>query len=250
MSSVFISMFNLNYSFMKKFIMFFVFIIVFWGSTMAQSKCMPLFPQKVGSYMVNESYDSNKKLLSKITYKIDNYNEYALGVGIDVSYVINDDSGKEIDNGVFKARCDNGNFSIKVTNKKLNRELLDYIIDNPQVVVYFMFYPNRYDQDSPYLGEKVIDVGQYEIIPKDYDDLAIKVVVTNREYIKNENMKTPVGTFYSSKITYDVQITNGIITNKYKVIDWYSEGVANVRTEIIDSDNNLKVYTDLTELQN
>lgn len=78
--------------------------------------------------------------------------------------------------------------------------------------------------------------------------LNFKYNFTNRKVVAVESITTAAGTFDAVKISYDMTFKLGLSIT-YGVVEWYSEGVGMVRSELYSGKGKMKSYSELTKLE-
>lgn len=106
---------------------------------------------------------------------------------------------------------------------------------------------------SPTAGQKLEDkLIIIKVAPNEETGEALinfKYNFVNRKVEAIETITTPAGSFKSVKLVYDIN-TRFIFPITMHVIEWYSEGVGQVRSEIYNKKGKLQSYSVLTKFSN
>lgn len=232
---------------MKKLIMSLACVCLATSYASAQN-CMTFFPANEGAMLVNRTYDSSNNLLYTTTYRVENAYDYTSGSDMQVSFLIKDNAENILSNGNLDASCMDGNFYLKMVNRTMSPEIMDVLGNSTELVGNFLDYPNTFGTDFTYNGPFEMTPGEYSIQSKNDKSESMRVKVYNRQYEKNENITTPVGTFNAAKISFNFDCVKDGQTNVHKGVEWYAEGAGIVRSETYDENGVLQNYTELTTL--
>lgn len=219
----------------------------------AQDNCMAFFPDKKGVVLVNKNYNAENDLLSTMTYTVLGSNTTAYGEMIDVGFELKNAEGAVIDQGRIDARCENGTFYMRMSNRVLIPEVMDVLTMNTELVGDFMDYPNAFDNDvllNEIVGDSRTMETEYTVQDKTTKKEYARVRVYNRDFKKDETVQTPAGTFTAAKISYDMEVYEDGGSKRYKGVEWYAPGAGIVRSEIYDRNNVLQSFTLLTAIEN
>jgi len=232
---------------MKKVFMF-VLLVCFTAGISAQD-CMTLFPTTQGATMTTKSYDANNGLISTTTYTIGENYEYVSGATADIAFRTVDMSGNVLDQGSMEARCDDGNFYLKQLNRTVIPDIQSLVFENIELMGNFLDYPDTFGGPYPFDNTFEMDGAEFTVKNKT-DDTFMRIRVYNRDYEKNEKIKTPAGEFDAAKISYMVEVYDSATRNskEYKGVEWYALGSGIVRSEIYDMNGALQSYNVLTDM--
>ncbi|MDR2038602.1 MAG: hypothetical protein LBQ60_11830 [Bacteroidales bacterium] len=231
---------------MNKFLLFALFGFIATGLAMAQSDCMPFYPEE-GTVMISKSYDAQKNLLNTTTYTVESWNSHEFSDEVTVRLVTTDNKGTAIDLGRIFGRCEGGNFYLNMTNKGSFPEIAKLFTSNTELVGNFIDYPNTFGT-APYVGDFATDGGEFTIWSKVDKKASVRVRIYNRFLDEKERISTPAGKFDASKIKFTFEVTEGKKKTTYKGVEWYALNAGVVRSETYDSKNNLISYSEMTNI--
>jgi len=221
------------------------------GFLSAQESCMALFPKTKGAVLVNKGYDSQNHLLTTTTYTVQESYDYMSGSSNEINFSMTDSLGNVVDQGSLEARCDEGNFYMKLMSASANPNIVGMLAGNAELVGDFLDYPNTFNDDYPFDGNFAMEEGEFTVKSKSDKDNFARVNIRNRSYDKREKITTPAGTFDASKISYVFDVYNGKEkkTKTYKGVEWYAPSFGIVKSETYDNNNNLINRTELAEME-
>lgn len=234
---------------MKKIILIFASLLLSVLLIQAQNDCMEFFPTEEGTVLINKTYDAGNNLLSTMTYRVNRSNDYFSGSSIQIGFVMTDRNNKVIDDGNLSAQCDGGTFYLSMANRAINSDVMDVLGNNTEIISNFLDYPDTFNNDYPFSGDFKMDGGQFTVRSKTDKKEYITVRMYDRNYIKNEKITTPAGTFDAAKITYIVEIVKDKKSETCSGAEWYATGAGIVRTETYDKAGKLQNYTELATLR-
>ncbi len=232
---------------MKK-IFLFVICFTFAVTSISAQDCMNFFPSSVGAMLINKTYNGDDDLLNTTIYRVENGFDYTNGSDMEVSFTMTDNYNNILSQGNIDASCMDGNFYLKMVNRSLSPEIMQMLGSNTELIGNFLDYPDTFNDGDPFGGVFQMDAGEYTLRSKATGE-TIRVKVYDRQYEKNERVKTPAGTFNAAKVSFNFECTKDGVTKKHRGVEWYAPGAGIVRSETYDADNNLENYTILTTLK-
>lgn len=233
---------------MKKMVGILALLLATLGSLSAQDDCMGFFPKDRGSELVSRCYDANGMLLYNFTYTVLSDIEYASGNSTEIGFTITDPMGRKLDAGTMDVRCDNGTFYMRMVNEMAAPEVMGALGTNTEFVSDFLSYPNVFT-NNPYEEGSQLDGGEFTVRSKKNKKDQVTTRMYNRQYVKNEKVTTPAGTFDAAKVTYTVEVRRGKKSTIYEGTEWYAIDAGVVRSELRKRNGQLENYMELASLR-
>lgn len=219
------------------------------GTIMAQD-CTFFFPQTQGTVLVRKGYDAKGNLQTIMTYKVDEVEAIPSGTQVEADYVFTNPAGTVVNKGDVEAYCQNGEFFMDMKQVLSYPGVVSEMNTDVDITDNFVNYPNTFvpsfNSDDVYMDNASVKIYDKKN-RKDRRD----VNIYDREYMTNESITTPAGTFDCAKVKYKM---NSRSPKSKEVItgygyEWYAPNVGLVRTEQYDKNNVLQSYTVLEELK-
>ncbi len=234
---------------MKSLVSFLYFVIISTSLLMAQNdECFEFFPTKKGATLVNKSYDAANNLICTTTYWVTKSDESTWGKAVEVNYSVTDNNDKVIDNGILKARCEDGVFYMSLSNKAFRPDIVKLLGTETELIGDLLDYPDVFGSNDPFYGNVQRNEATFTIQSKKDKKKLITVRVSDRNYVKTEPLMTPAGNFYASKVTFNIETKRDKVTTNYKCIEWYAPNAGVVRSETYDKDDKLFRYNVLVSI--
>ncbi|MDR2009791.1 MAG: hypothetical protein LBQ22_04850 [Bacteroidales bacterium] len=233
---------------MKKRVLIFLFFIFSFYMASAQDMCMNMFPTTEKSVLISQCYDKDKILIGSVKLEVETYYKIEGGSVTELKFSVFDENSNQIEEGVFKAQCNYGVFSMSLVNSSKTENYMNFLIKYPQFVSNFLYYPIILEQEN--IKETVPGISEMEFIVNedDYKVIIGELKVYNREYLTLEEVITPAAIFNANKMKFDFTVTTGTAATNYKVTEWYATGAGIVRLEVYDDLYNLMSYSELIVL--
>lgn len=233
---------------MKKLAMTVLSVFIFGGYSSAQSNEMSLYPTTEGSTLVTRSYDPYNRLEYTTTYRVERFLETTDGPQTEMVFNVADGDGAIVDAGTIQARFEEGDFTFESVSKATHPNIAKMLSYNTQLVDSYLDYPDVFSSAA-----EPFEMSEAEFMIKDKtkgDFLRVKVY--DRQYVKNEKLTTPAGTFDAAKINFKFEVydSQSKTTMTYKDTEWYALGAGVIRSEVFTHDNQLLGYTVLETLRN
>ncbi len=227
---------------MKSKILMGAVALFFACGAMAQNgDCVFYFPQTPGTQLVKKGYDANNNLQGTLTYLVTEVeNNETGGTEVDAEYTFADNTGNVIDKGDVEAFCQNGEFFMESLESFSNQFFVsdsetDVASDNSVVN-----YPTI-GTDSVFFDDAYITF---------YDKGHRKNCrVSGREFVQNEEIVTPSGTYDCAKIKYQLKSRSPKETVEGYGYEWYAPNVGVVKNEQYDNNNQLQYYMILEDVK-
>ena len=216
------------------------FTALFFTFYASSQDCTVYFPLEEGSVLEMTNYNAKGKLQSVGTTTVKKVEKSGGDIKIDAelrTLVKKDESVIE-----YSAECVNGIFSLNMFGgMAANESGVDMEIDGD-----FLDIPSN-PKAGQTLEDKTITL---KMITEGTSSslLNFKYNFTNRKVEAVESITTSAGTFDAVKLSYDMTFKIGIAIT-YSVVEWYSEGVGMVRSELYTGKGKLKSYSELTKLE-
>jgi len=239
---------------MKKILILFFSVctsfLVMAQDSIDYADCMPFFPSKEGSILVNKSYDAQNKLLNTMIYRVNQILENSPGKSTEIGFTITDDKDNVIDRGEIDASCGEGsNFYLNMKNRSFSPDVMNILGSNTALVGNFLDYPNIFNDDYLYATTYMPMTNNGFNVRSKETGAYINVRVHERNYEKTEKITTPAETFDAAKISFYFDVSTGKETKTYKGIEWIARNAGIVRSETYDNNGILLNYTVLAELR-
>jgi hypothetical protein len=232
-----------------------LFLILIMGTAMAVSaQFNPLqnLPHEKGQTIINKCYDGDGNLRATMRYEIADYNESEHTGDLKINFTMTDAAGEVIDHGTLDAYYDGENVELRMSNRPEIEGIDGYLSMNTKLTNDFLDYPDEMDGDALTLVP-----GPFKFWPADYTIKVgerardfVRVEVSKREYVGDERITTPAGTFDARKVTFDLEIYNHDTRQRdnYRGTEWYAPGEGIVRTEITDRNGNMVDYSEIVDI--
>ncbi|WP_102407490.1 hypothetical protein [Parabacteroides bouchesdurhonensis] len=219
------------------------------AGAMAQD-CTFFFPQSEGTVLVRKGYDAKGNLQTIMTYKVDEVETIPSGQQVEADYVFTNAAGTVINKGDIEAYCQNGEFFMDMKQSLSYPGVVSEMNTDVDITDNFVNYPNTFTPD--FNSDNVyMDDASVKIYDKKNRKNRRDISIYDREYMTNETITTPAGTFECAKVKYKMDTRSP--KSKEKITgygyEWYAPNVGLVRTEQYNDNNALQSYTVLEEIK-
>lgn len=232
---------------MKAKVLFMALASLFTAGAMAQD-CTFFFPQTKGTQLVRRGYDANKNLQNVMVYEVVDVQNTPSGELVTANYKYTDKSGKVVTTGSMQASCENGEFFMDMKEVASFPTAVSMMNTDVVVVGDFMNYPNTFSSDFEET-EDSFDNATINVYKKGNRKDRANISVSDREYVTNEQVETPAGTFDCAKVRYNIDIRSPKETISGYGYEWYAPNIGIVRSEQYGKNNVLQSYTVLEEVK-
>lgn len=212
------------------------------GSAMAQD-CTFFFPQKEGTQLIRRGYDAKGNLRNVMISKVDKVTTLPEGTEVEADFVYTDAAGNEISKGELECSCQNGEFYMDMKDVVSFPTALSLINSDVVITSDFMNYPNTFSDTMDEGGNYYFDDANIKLYNKNNKKERANVSIYNRQFVKNEKIKTPAGDFDCAKVSYNVDILTPKGRESGYGYEWYAPNLGVVRSEMYDKENDLQSYT-------
>lgn len=216
---------------------------------MAQQDCTFFFPNQQGEQVTRNCYDANGKLTNILIYEVDQTYQYPSGIEVIANYTFANATGKPLTSGHMVARCNDGNFSMTMSDAATFPVALNMMTADVFMMGDLMNYPNVFSDPSDPIDEDEFDDGTLRIYQKGNKNNRAEISVFDREFVSNESVDTPAGTFYCTKVKYEMNIWTPKGTIKGYGYEWYTPNIGIVRTEQYNDKKELQSYSVLNSIK-
>ncbi len=217
-------------------------------SVMAQD-CNFFFANEEGKVLTRTGYKADGTVSSLLIYRVDHVYDYPSGMEVDAHFSFSKPSGKVINSGQMVARCDDGNFTMNMNHILTFPDALNMKNADLYMMGDLMSYPDAFSaEDDPSSVGDYSD-GTIRISDKKNKDNKAEISVTNREFVANEDVKTPAGYYHATKVKYQLKIWTPKATIEGYGYEWYAPNVGIVRTEEYNDKDQLQSYSVLTSIK-
>lgn len=173
------------------------------------------------------NYDKKDKIQSVATTRIDKLTSIDGGLEVKASVETTDDKRKEIHKGELTYQCKNGILYMDMRSF-LSPETTTAFKGDGDVIVEGL--PMELPNDLK-VGQTLPDAS----VTMTIGILKMKLFITERKVVAQENVTTPAGPFNAFKITYTLEM-NFAFSQTYQVTEWLAAGVGPVKTETYKKD--------------
>lgn len=222
--------------------------LLFSAAAMAQD-CTFYFPQTQGTQLVKKGYDAKGNLQSVMTYTVDEVGGTASGLEVEADYVFSDPSGMVYDKGDIEAFCQNGEFFIEMKEMLSNPTFVTSVQSDLAATESLINYPNVLNDPSNSSSDAYFDDATVQIYSKKDRKDRKSISISDREYIKTEQITTPAGTFDCTKVKYKIKSRSPKETITGYGYEWYAPNVGVVKNEQYGNNDQLQYYTILETIK-
>ena len=219
----------------SKMLMSIVGLFFAFGMMAQNGDCIFYFPQTQGTQLVKKGYDANNNLQGTLTYIVEEVsNNETGGLEVDAAYVFADNNGNVLDKGEIEAACQNGEFVMGSLDSFSNQ-----------------FFVTNTESEDASINLGTINYPTIETDSVFFDDAYITFYdkghrrncrVSGREFIQNEEVVTPCGTYDCAKVKYQLKSRSPKETVDGYGYEWYAPNVGVVKNEQYDNNNQLQYY--------
>jgi hypothetical protein len=228
---------------MKKFISLLIISLSFLPAILAQD-CDMYYPLKEGTTLQTKNYDAKNKLTGIVNQKVSKVNKLANGVEVAIQSQMLDKDQKELFNGEFTARCENGVYTVDMKN-----------MINPSTMAGFKDMTVSIEGDNLDIPRNakpgdMLKGGKLTMkvtTQSGVNIMNMTMTVSNRQVEAIEDVTTPAGTFKCVKISYEVE-TKMLMTMKSKAVEFYAKDIGLVRSESYNKSGKLAGYNVLSSI--
>ncbi len=216
---------------------------------MAQDDCTFFFPDQEGQQITRNFYTADGTLSNILVYHVDQAYDYPSGEEVVASYTFSNATGKPLTSGQMAARCNNGNFTMSMGTLPSFPLAMKMIDSDVFMMGDLMNYPNAFSNPMNPGDDNQFDNGTIRIYQKGNKNNRAEVSITNREFVKNENIDTPAGNFQCTKVKYDINIWTPNEKLEGYGYEWYAPNIGIVRSEEYSKNGQLQSYSVLENIR-
>ena len=216
---------------------------------MAQQDCAFFFPNQEGEQITRNYYDANGNLANIIVYHVDQAYDYPSGMEVVATYTFANATGQTLTSGQMVARCNNGNFAMSMGHIPSYSLALNMISADVFMMGDLMNYPDAFSNSMNPGDSDEFEDGTLRIYQKGDKNNRAEVSIFDRQFVSNESVNTPAGTFYCTKVKYDMNIWTPQGTIKGYGYEWYAPNIGIVRTEQYNDKQELQSYSVLERIK-
>ncbi len=219
------------------------------AETVMAQECNFFFANEEGKVLIRTGYKPDGTLSSTLTYRVDHVYDYPSGTEVDAHFSYNKANGELINSGQMVARCNDGNFSMSMNHIMSFPDAMT--MKNAEIYVMgdLMSYPDRFSDENDPGDMDDFSNGTVRIYDKKNKDNRAEISVTDREFVSNEDVKTPAGIFHTTKVKYRMEIWTPKSTIEGYGYEWYAPNTGIVRTEEYNDKDQLQSYSVLTSIK-
>lgn len=205
--------------------------------------CTMYFPMEKGAQFELTNYNGKGKQESRSVTEIISKSENGNDVTIKANMNQYSNNNKDTVSVEYSAGCINGIFQLNMftglnTSQGNLLELDGDFLDIPS---------------SPTAGQQLEDkLIILKLAPSEETGKALinfKYNIVNRKVEAIETISTPAGSFNTVKLTYDIN-TKFVLPITMHIVEWYSEDIGQVRSEVYNKKGKLQSYSVLTQFSN
>ena len=226
----------------------FILGVMFIATKAMGQDCSFFFSNQEGQQVTRNCYTADGKLSNILVYTVDQVYNYPSGMEVLANYTFTNATGTPINSGQMVARCNDGDFSMSMSNVLTFPDALNMMNTDVYLMGDLMEYPNIFsDPDNP-ADDNDFDDGTIRVYQKGNKENRAEISISNREFVKNESIDTPAGAFYCTQIKFDINIW----TPKGKIegygYEWYAPNIGIVRSEQYNKMKQLQSYSVLEKI--
>ncbi len=227
---------------MKPSLLIIVYFLVIQINLLAQD-CKAFVPYKGGTKAEVTTYDKKGKVVGTSHSELKDVQESGDTTKYAVHYKGFDKNGELNYESDLNYKCINGEFIMDMASFMSPEQMDAYKDMEVKVSTEQIYIPTNYK-----VGD-VLNNGyiKFHISGNSPVNMDFKVTVENRKVEAVESINTPAGTFECVKISQDV-VTKSIMSFTIQSIEWYAEGVGNVKSESYRK-GKLVGYSELTKFE-
>jgi hypothetical protein len=217
-------------------------LITFSGIVIGQD-CIFYYPETEGTELVYQHFDKKGKPSSKSSQKVTVYKQTPTGAEAEIAVKMYDDKGELISENELRVRCEAGIFYFDMSGY-LNQEMMSaYESMEMKVHTENLEMPSKLK-----VGEELKDGSiTIEISNSGMKLMTIKVIVSDRNVLGEENVTTAAGTFECYKLTQTVTTKMGM-QMVVKSTDWLSPGTGMIKSESYSGSDKFTGRSELVEI--
>lgn len=216
---------------------------------MAQQDCAFFFPNQEGEQITRNCYDANGNLTNIIVYRVDQAYDYPSGMEVVANYTFTNAAGQTLTSGQMAARCNNGNFVMSMGDLPTYSLAMQMINADVFMMGDLMNYPDAFSNPMNPGDDDEFEDGTLRIYQKGNKNNRAEINIFDRQFVSNENVNTPAGTFDCTKVKYDMNIWTPQGTIKGYGYEWYAPNIGIVRTEQYNDKKELQSYSVLERIK-
>lgn len=216
---------------------------------MAQQDCAFFFPNQEGEQITRNCYDAQGKLTNILVYRVDQAYSYPSGMEVVANYTFTNPTGQALTSGQMVARCSNGNFTMSMGHVATYPDALSMVNADVFMMGDLMNYPDAFANPMDPGDADEFDDATLRIYQKNNKNNRAEINIFDRQFVSNESVNTPAGSFYCTKVKYDMNIWTPQGTIKGYGYEWYAPNIGIVRTEQYNDKKELQSYSVLERIK-
>lgn len=216
---------------------------------MAQQDCAFFFPNQEGEQITRNCYDAQGKLTNILVYRVDQAYSYPSGMEVVANYTFTNPTGQALTSGQMVARCSNGNFTMSMGHVATYPDALSMVNADVFMMGDLMNYPDAFANPMDPGDDDEFDDATLRIYQKNNKNNRAEINIFDRQFVSNESVNTPAGSFYCTKVKYDMNIWTPQGTIKGYGYEWYAPNIGIVRTEQYNDKKELQSYSVLERIK-
>lgn len=206
--------------------------------------CKIYFPQQIGTELTYENFNAKDKLESTDKFKVLDVVEVGNATRVDVAASSYDKKGEEVYNGTLSYTCEDGVFKISMESM-MDPAVMDAYKDMEITMTQTeIMIPSKLD-----IGAALPDAEMTMTVSSNGTQvMQMNFKITERKVEAIESITTPAGTFECYKLTQTTNMKMLFINKTFTSIDWISDNIGSVRSEMYDSKGSLESYRILSNI--
>lgn len=216
---------------------------------MAQQDCAFFFPNQEGEQITRNCYNAQGQLTNILVYRVDQAYDYPSGMEVVATYTFTNAAGEALNSGQMVARCNNGNFVMSMGHAVSYPVALSMVNADVFMMGDLMNYPDAFADPMNPGDDDEFEDGTLRIYQKGNKNNRMEINIFDRQFVSNESVNTPAGSFYCTKVKYDMNIWTPQGTIKGYGYEWYAPNIGIVRTEQYNDKKELQSYSVLERIK-
>ena len=206
--------------------------------------CNNWFPFSNGAEFEMTFYTKKDKMTSRAFYQVEDVKRNGNNYSCDLKAKIYDKKDEEVSEFTFSVTCENGVYKADISNfmnpaLKESMASLQLVITGNDLEI-----PSRLS-----VGQNLPDAHTEMTAQSGPIKINMRVDVLNRKVDDKVSLSTPMGSLSCYKISSTQKVKMPLINRESQVVDFYSEGYGNVRSEFLDKKGELDSYMVMTHFK-
>ena len=217
----------------------FIILFVFVGCTFTSyGQCNPYFNIREGMTWEYDTFNPDGELIKTIQARVVSYEELDSSgwvAGIDFQY---GNGESEIHTGSVETKCENGIFY-----NSFGRFLTGSIFKDSDSLSSDIKSTDIQWPSTLNVGDKLPDAS----LLIDAGNMKAGMELTGRQVTSIDTVNIPLGKYVAYRVEYNLTIL-GLKEEKLKGVDYITEDIAVIRSEILDKNGDLRQYSVITKI--